>query len=179
LSSGESTRPRFASPGTFRPQGFSPSRRLTPRQNLRPFFRSVTSLGFALQGLSPVVRSLDSSSGDCLPGVSRRPLERRASGPGRERPEHGAASKALPEQRNRTANGKVSSQSSRSPPELCLSRVLTPTHENAVTRVSAHVLTPGPDTPAGDCPTGTGAGPHFGVSLAGEAPTSLEAGIPL
>jgi hypothetical protein len=67
---------------------------------------------------------------------------------------------------------------SRSPPELLLSRVFTHALENAVTRVSAHVLAPEPDAPARDYPTGTGAGPHFSVSLAGKAPTSFEAGIP-
>jgi len=46
ISSSESTSPRFASPGTFRPQGFSPSRRLPPRSNARPCFMPETPMGF-------------------------------------------------------------------------------------------------------------------------------------
>jgi len=53
LSLSESTCPRFASPGTFRPQSFSPSRRLAPRPDVRPSFRSVTPLGFWLSRVFP------------------------------------------------------------------------------------------------------------------------------
>ena len=53
LSSGESTPPRLASPGTFRPQGFSPSRRITPRLNARPCFMPETPMGFRSPGGFP------------------------------------------------------------------------------------------------------------------------------
>ena len=54
LSSGESTPPRLASPGTFRPQGFAPSRRITPRLNVRPCFMPETPMGFLLsRGFPP------------------------------------------------------------------------------------------------------------------------------
>jgi hypothetical protein len=49
----ESTVPRFASPGPFRPQGFSPSRRITPRPDVRPYFRPVAPLGFRSSGVYP------------------------------------------------------------------------------------------------------------------------------
>jgi hypothetical protein len=71
LSPGESTPPRFASPGTFRPQGFAPSRRLTPRPNARPCFMPETPMGFfALQGFSLTARSTGSSPLDCPRDVS-------------------------------------------------------------------------------------------------------------
>jgi hypothetical protein len=55
VSPGESTRPRLATPGTFRPQGFSPSRRLTPHLNVRPCFVPVTPMGFPLsRGFPPL-----------------------------------------------------------------------------------------------------------------------------
>jgi hypothetical protein len=58
LSSGESTPPRLASPGTFRPQGFTPSRRITPRPDARPCFVPETPMGFStLQGFSLTARS--------------------------------------------------------------------------------------------------------------------------
>jgi hypothetical protein len=57
LSPSESTPRRLATPTTFRPQGFAPSRRLSPRSNARPCFMPVTSMGFALQGFSLAVRS--------------------------------------------------------------------------------------------------------------------------
>jgi hypothetical protein len=53
LSPSESTRPRLTSPGTFRPQGFSPSRRITPRSDARPCFMPVTSMGFCPPGVYP------------------------------------------------------------------------------------------------------------------------------
>jgi len=53
LSPGESTPPRLASPGTFRPQGFSPSRRLAPRLDVRPCFMPETPMGFRPSGVSP------------------------------------------------------------------------------------------------------------------------------
>lgn len=54
LSPGESTYPRFTSPGTFRPQDFSPSRRFTPRRDLQPYFRLVTPVGFCPSGVYPL-----------------------------------------------------------------------------------------------------------------------------
>jgi hypothetical protein len=53
VSLSESTSPRFASPGTLRPQGFSPSRRITPRPDVRPYFRPVAPLGFRSSGAYP------------------------------------------------------------------------------------------------------------------------------
>jgi hypothetical protein len=53
VGTSESTPPRFAEPGTFRPQGFSPSRRITPRLHVRPCFMPVTSLGFCPSGIFP------------------------------------------------------------------------------------------------------------------------------
>lgn len=59
----ESTSPRFASPGKFRPQGFAPSRRVTPRPDVRPYFRPVAPLGFSLfRGFPPLPGPADSSS---------------------------------------------------------------------------------------------------------------------
>jgi hypothetical protein len=58
LSPSESTPRRLATPTTFRPQGFAPSRRLPPRSNARPCFMPVTSMGFSLQGFSLAVRSI-------------------------------------------------------------------------------------------------------------------------
>jgi hypothetical protein len=71
LSPGESTPPRLASPGTFRPQGFAPSRRFAPRLNARPCFMPETPMGFfALQGVSLTARFPDSSPRNCLLDVS-------------------------------------------------------------------------------------------------------------
>jgi len=53
LSPRESTPPRFASPGTFRPQGFSPSRRFTPRQDLPALFQTGNALGVRPSGVFP------------------------------------------------------------------------------------------------------------------------------
>jgi hypothetical protein len=53
VSPSESTPPRLATPGTFRPQGFSPSRRLAPRSNAQPCFMLVTSMGFCSSGGFP------------------------------------------------------------------------------------------------------------------------------
>jgi hypothetical protein len=53
LSPSESTPRRLATPTTFRPQGFAPSRRLTPRSNARPCFMPVTSMGFHSPGVFP------------------------------------------------------------------------------------------------------------------------------
>ena len=53
LSPSESTPRRLATPTTFRPQGFSPSRRLSPRSNARPCFIPVTSMGFHSPGVFP------------------------------------------------------------------------------------------------------------------------------
>jgi len=53
--------PGFASPGPFRPQGFSPSRRLAPRLTCPALFRAGALLEFhALQSFS-LVRSRDAS----------------------------------------------------------------------------------------------------------------------
>jgi hypothetical protein len=58
MSLSESTPLRFAKPDTFRPQGFSPSRRVTPRPDVRPCFMPVAPMGFsALQGFTPATRS--------------------------------------------------------------------------------------------------------------------------
>jgi hypothetical protein len=71
LSTSESTPPRLATPGTFRPQGFSPSRRLTPRPHLQSYFRLVTPLGSPLSRGFPSLSGSDGSSPrKCLPGVS-------------------------------------------------------------------------------------------------------------
>jgi hypothetical protein len=73
LSSGESTPPRLASPGTFRPQGFTPSRRLAPRPNVRPCFMPETPMGFStLQGFSLTARFHGSSPWNCPLDVSPR-----------------------------------------------------------------------------------------------------------
>ena len=53
ISSSESTPRRFATPTTFRPQGFAPSRRFTPRSNARPYFMPVTPMGFCSPGIYP------------------------------------------------------------------------------------------------------------------------------
>jgi hypothetical protein len=53
LSPSESTPRRLATPTTFRPQGFAPSRRLFPRSNARPCFMPVTSMGFHSPGAFP------------------------------------------------------------------------------------------------------------------------------
>jgi hypothetical protein len=53
VSPSESTPPWLATPGTFRPQGFSPSRRISPRPDARPCFMPVTPMGFRSSGVSP------------------------------------------------------------------------------------------------------------------------------
>jgi hypothetical protein len=53
LSLSKSTQPRFATPSTFRPQGFSPSRRFPPRSDVRPCFVPVTPMGFRSPGGFP------------------------------------------------------------------------------------------------------------------------------
>jgi len=70
LSPSESTSRRDATPTTFRPQGFSPSRRFAPHSDVRPCFMPVTPMGFALQGFTLTVRSSGSSPENCPPGVS-------------------------------------------------------------------------------------------------------------
>jgi hypothetical protein len=70
MSPSESTPRRLATPTTFRPQGFSPSRRIPPRSDARPCFMPVTPMGFALQGFSLTVRSSGSSPKNYPPGVS-------------------------------------------------------------------------------------------------------------
>jgi hypothetical protein len=49
---GPLTREAPTPPATFRPQGFSPSRRFAPRSPLRPCFMPQPRPGFALQGFS-------------------------------------------------------------------------------------------------------------------------------
>jgi hypothetical protein len=68
LRSVSATRPGFASPGTFRPQGFSPSRRLSPRTVCPALFHAGALLEFlALQSFS-LVRSRNASRRPpCLP----------------------------------------------------------------------------------------------------------------
>jgi hypothetical protein len=53
LSPSESTPRRIATPATFRPQGFSPSRRITPRSDARPCFMPETPMGFRSPGGYP------------------------------------------------------------------------------------------------------------------------------
>jgi hypothetical protein len=53
LSPGESTTSRLASPGSFRPQGFSPSRRFSPRQDLPALFHAGNALGVCPPGGFP------------------------------------------------------------------------------------------------------------------------------
>jgi len=45
--------PGLASPGTFQPQGFAPSRRITPLGALRVYFTPVALMGFHPSGVSP------------------------------------------------------------------------------------------------------------------------------
>lgn len=53
MSPSESTPRRLATPTTFRPQGFSPSRRIPPRSDARPCFMPVTPMGFRSPGVFP------------------------------------------------------------------------------------------------------------------------------
>jgi len=53
MSPSESTPRRLATPATFRPQGFAPSRRIPPRSNARPCFMPVTPMGFRSSGVFP------------------------------------------------------------------------------------------------------------------------------
>jgi hypothetical protein len=70
ISLNESTSPRFASPGTFRSQGFSPSQRLAPRPDVQPYFRLVTPLGFRSTGAFPHCQVLQTHRlQDCPHGV--------------------------------------------------------------------------------------------------------------
>jgi len=134
MSPGESTPPRLASPGTFRPQGFAPSRRFSPRLNARPYFMPETPMGFRSPGAFPhrqvhrlVAAGLPSwrfstASTDCqceAPASTRRNAN------------HGP----LPPPGPCSDSESVPSRDcyilcdGRSPPELrCLSRVLPNTH---------------------------------------------------
>jgi hypothetical protein len=58
LSPGESTYLRFTSPDTFRPQGFSPSRRFTPRPDLPALFQTGNALGVRSSGAFPYCQLL-------------------------------------------------------------------------------------------------------------------------
>jgi hypothetical protein len=53
-----STVPGFASPGRFRPQGFAPSRRLTPSRTVRPCFMPVTLMGLSPPEPSPLTEAV-------------------------------------------------------------------------------------------------------------------------
>ena len=71
VSPSESTPRRFATPTTFRPQGFSPSRRLSPRSNAQPYFMPVTPMGFQLSRDFPSLPgSTGSSPGNCPHDIS-------------------------------------------------------------------------------------------------------------
>jgi hypothetical protein len=74
------TREAPTPPATFRPQGFSPSRRLTPRSPLRPCFMPQPRPGFTLQGFSlPSSRTHLSTGRSLLPsGSPRLPIRRPA-----------------------------------------------------------------------------------------------------
>jgi hypothetical protein len=74
LCPSESTPPRVTSPGTFRPQGFTPSRRITPRPNARPYFMPVTPVGFfrLSRGFPPLLGSAGSSPANNPHGVLPR-----------------------------------------------------------------------------------------------------------
>jgi hypothetical protein len=67
ISPSESTPRRLATPTTFRPQGFAPSRRLTPRSNAQPCFMPVTPMGFPLFRGLPSLSGLSDSSPVRLP----------------------------------------------------------------------------------------------------------------
>jgi hypothetical protein len=79
LSPSESTPPRLATPGTFRPQGFSPSRRVTPRPDARSYFIPVSPLGFFTlsRGFPSLLGSAGSSPAElpswCSPAIFPRP----------------------------------------------------------------------------------------------------------
>jgi hypothetical protein len=77
------TREAPTPPATFRPQGFSPSRRLTPRSPLRPCFMPQPRPGFALQGFSlPSSRTRLSTGRSLLPsGSPRLPIRKPAPAP--------------------------------------------------------------------------------------------------
>ena len=71
LSPSESTPRRFATPTTFRPQGFAPSRRLPPRSDARPCFMSVTPMGFQpFRDFPSLPGPAGSSPGNCPLDVS-------------------------------------------------------------------------------------------------------------
>jgi len=71
VSPSESTPRRFATPTTFRPQGFAPSRRFSPRSNAQPCFMPVTPMGFQLSRDFPSLPgSTGSSPGNYPHGIS-------------------------------------------------------------------------------------------------------------
>jgi hypothetical protein len=78
----------FASPDTFRLQGFAPSCRLASSRTFRPCFMPVTLLGFSLQGLSPSqsLRSLSGSGAFVVLAAVR--MEPRLPGNPPDRPRH-------------------------------------------------------------------------------------------
>jgi hypothetical protein len=66
----ESTCPGLASPGTFRPRGFTPPRRFTPPSALRVCFASLTLMGFCPPGVFPLKKPPSSRRrGSCPLGV--------------------------------------------------------------------------------------------------------------
>jgi hypothetical protein len=67
----ESTPPGFTSPGTFRPRGFTPPRRVAPPSALRVCFAPLAPLGFRPSGVFPPKKpSPPLRRRSCPPGVS-------------------------------------------------------------------------------------------------------------
>jgi len=99
----------LTSPATVRPQRFSRSRRLTPRDTFRPYFVPVTLLGFRLQGVAPL-RGPDLSRGRCSLAVHSRVPPRREA----RRPETRSSELCSP-RRVRSASGRKPSRD-RCPP---------------------------------------------------------------
>jgi hypothetical protein len=99
ISSSESTPRRFATPTTFRPQGFAPSRRLSPRSNARPCFMPVTPMGFPPFRGFPSLSGLASSSPVRLPSwrfsSAVHSKLRTALAPGLRKPNQVLASRAF------------------------------------------------------------------------------------
>jgi len=143
VSPSESTPRRHATPTTFRPQGFSPSRRFSPRSNARPCFMPVTSMGFHSPGVFPHCQVHPARHRvDYPPGVSpphctvnsamlgRPPLRK----PNQELTSRAfVASRALLRQRIRTAAGLLHPMHTADPllSFLRLSRVLPSPSDHA------------------------------------------------
>lgn len=148
MSLGESTSPRFTSPGKFHPQGFSPSRRFTPRRDDQPYFRLEAPLGFSLQGVSPATRSLWFTT-------IERPSWRFFLSTHIRRPEHLGASSTHPKMsvkvfvapsRHHSSSGSVlpfvteATPDNRSPHGLQLSRVSSTSTLAPIARNTARVI---------------------------------------